>query len=73
MGVRFRHEVCEKWLREKTNVEEVLQNLAIANFDPEFYKTYEDQVLKIYNQQAGRNLTSQKKRSWSNAFSFLKS
>ena len=73
MGVRFRHEVCEKWLREKTNVEEVLQNLAIANFDPEFYKSYEDEVLKIYNQQAGRNLTPKKKRSWSNAFSFLKS
>ncbi len=72
MGVRFRHEVCEKWLREKTNVEEVLQNLAIANFDPEFYKSYEGEVLKIYNQQAGRNLIAKKKRSWSNAFSFLK-
>lgn len=71
MGVRFRHEVCEKWLKEKTNVEVVLENLALANFDPEFYKTYEHEVLKIYNQQAGKNLTSKKKRSWSQVFSFL--
>ncbi len=73
MGVRFRHEVCEKWLREKTNVEVVLQDLALANFDPEFYKTHEHEVLKIYNQQSGKNLTSKKKRSWSQAFNFLQS
>ncbi|MEM6966122.1 MAG: hypothetical protein AAF573_15255 [Bacteroidota bacterium] len=71
MGVRFRHEVCEKWLREKTNVEVVLENLALANFDPEFYKTYEREVLKIYNQQSGKNLTSRKKRSWTQVFNFL--
>ena len=73
MGVRFRHEVCEKWLREKTNIEVVLQDLAIANFDPEFYKTHEHEVLKIYNQQSGKNLTPKKKRGWTQAFQFLKS
>jgi len=73
MGVRFRHEVCEKWLKEKTNVEVVLQDLAIANFDPEFYKTHEHEVLKIYNKKTGKKLTSKKKRGWSQAFKFLTS
>jgi len=73
MGVRFRHEVCEKWLREETDVEVVLQDLALANFDPEFYKTHEHEVLNIYNQQSGKNLTSKKKRSWGQVFSFLQS
>ncbi|HFC00505.1 MAG TPA: NAD(P)/FAD-dependent oxidoreductase [Phaeodactylibacter sp.] len=73
MGVRFRHEVCEKWLREKINVEVVLQNLALANFDPEFFKSYEDDVLKMYNQQSGKNLVSKKKRSWDQVFNFLQS
>lgn len=73
MGVRFRHEVCEKWLKEKTNVDVVLQDLAIANFDPEFYKSYEPEVLKIYNQKSGKNLTPKKKRGWTQAFKFLQS
>jgi len=73
MGQRFRHEVCEKWLAEKTDVEDVLQNLSLANFDPEFYKTYEQEVLNIYNQQSGKNLKVKKKRIWNQVFNFLQS
>ncbi len=73
MGVRYRHEVCEKWLREQTHIEQVLQNLSLANFDPEFYKQYEQDLLTIYNQQSGKNLVLKKKRSWNQVFSFLKS
>ena len=73
MGVRFRHEVCEKWLKEKTNVEEVLQNLPLANFDPEFYAKYEQDVLAVYNKQSGKNLKAKQERSWNKVFSFLKS
>ncbi|MEO1259347.1 MAG: FAD-dependent oxidoreductase [Bacteroidota bacterium] len=72
MGVRYRHEVCEKWIREKTNIEDVLQNLGIANFDPEFYKEYDEEVVKIYNQQTGNNLQLKKKRGLSGALRFLK-
>ncbi len=50
MGVRYRHEVCEKWILTRTNIETVLQNLPLANFDPEFYDEYEGQVLEKYNQ-----------------------
>ena len=72
MGVRYRHEVCEKWIQEKTNIEDVLQNLGIANFDPEFYKEYDEEVVKIYNQQTGSNLQLKKKRGLSGALRFLK-
>jgi len=50
MGVRYRHEVCEKWILTRTNIETVLQNLSLANFDPEFGDQYERQVLEKYNQ-----------------------
>jgi len=72
MGVRYRHEVCEKWIRDKTPVETVLQNLGIANFDPEFYKEYESDVVRLYNAQTGSNLKLQKKRSLTNALKFLR-
>ncbi|MEM9930062.1 MAG: FAD/NAD(P)-binding oxidoreductase, partial [Bacteroidota bacterium] len=55
MGIRYRHEVCEKWIKEGTHVEEVLQHLGMANFDPEFYKEYEEEVVALYNQQTGKN------------------
>ena len=72
MDIRYRHEVCEKWLKEKTSVETVLQNLGIANFDPEFYKEYETEVIKIYNQQTGKNLQLKQKRSLTAALKFLR-
>lgn len=72
MGVRYRHEVCDKWLREKSHIEEVLQNLGIANFDPEFYKEYEQDIVNIYNQQTGKALQLKKKRGLAGALSFLK-
>lgn len=72
MGVRYRHEVCEQWLMRPTHVEEVLQNLATANFDPEFFKEYEQEVVDIYNQKTGRNLQLQSKRGLKSAMDVLK-
>lgn len=36
MGIRFRQEVCERWIREKIAIDQVIQELSRANFDPEF-------------------------------------
>jgi hypothetical protein len=71
MGIRYRHEVCEKWIKEKTNVETVLQNLGLANFDPEFYKEYEEDVIRLYNQQSGKDLQLKKRRGLNAVLSFL--
>ena len=72
MGVRYRHEVCEKWLSAGTHIEEVLQNLGIANFDPEFYRQYEAEVIAQYNRQSGRNLRLKKRRGLAGALAFLR-
>lgn len=72
MGVRYRHEVCEKWLAEKTSVEKVLQQLGLANFDPEFYKEYDHEVVNIYNKQTGKQLKLKQKRGLSAVLNFLK-
>ncbi len=72
MGVRYRHEVCERWLAQKASVEAVLQNLGLANFDPEFYQQFEREVVAQYNQQTGRHLKLQQKRGLSRALAFLR-
>lgn len=51
MGVRFRHEVCDRWIGEKADVTYVLEHLKEANFDPEFYKTYEAEIVAKFNEQ----------------------
>lgn len=49
LGIRYRHAVCEKWLADKTNIKTVLENLSLANFDPEFFDVYHDKLTELYN------------------------
>jgi len=63
LGIRYRHEVCDRWLTEKRSIEYVLQHLEDANFDPEFYKHYENEILFIYNNKYDKNIQLEKK-SW---------
>lgn len=72
MGVRYRHEVCEKWLREGAHIETVLSNLGLANFDPEFSDQYESEVVKVYNRQTGKNLSLRQKRGLPAVLRFLR-
>lgn len=50
-GIRMRHEVFDKWLTEKRDVDFVMNHLTEANFDPEFYSRFENDILKAYNNQ----------------------
>jgi NAD(P)H-nitrite reductase large subunit len=72
MGIRYRHEVCEKWIVENTKLEQVLAHLSLANFDPEFFTEYEPELLKMYNQQFGKNIQLQHKRGLKAAWQFIK-
>lgn len=47
-GIRMKHEVFDKWLSEKRSVDFVVENLKEANFDPEFFRRYEEEVRKEY-------------------------
>ena len=51
LGIRFRHATCEKWILEERTIDYVLEHLAEANFDPEFYTKYEQNLVDTYNQQ----------------------
>ncbi|QNJ97128.1 NAD(P)/FAD-dependent oxidoreductase [Constantimarinum furrinae] len=50
-GIRLKHEVMDRWLTEKKKIDYVIENLKQANFDPEFYRTFEKEILLAYNQQ----------------------
>ena len=67
-GIRYRHEVWERWILEKRTLEYVLEHLSEANFDPEFYKEYETDIIRVYNQKnPGKQLRLKRKRglfSW---------
>jgi len=51
MGLRFRHEVCARWIQEKRNISYVMAQLDKANFDPEFQKNYEKEIVAAFNKQ----------------------
>jgi len=50
-GMRMRHETFDTWLTEKQDVDYVIHHLSEANFDPEFYASFEKQILQSYNNQ----------------------
>ncbi len=39
MGIRFKHAVCERWIKQQADISYVMEHLREANFDPEFYRT----------------------------------
>jgi NADPH-dependent 2,4-dienoyl-CoA reductase/sulfur reductase-like enzyme len=51
MGIRFRHEVCDRWIKSHTPVTDVVKNLRKANFNPELFKTYEPQIREQFNRE----------------------
>ena len=66
-GIRLRHEVMDRWLSENRSVQFVLEHLADANFDPEFYRTYEEEIIQKFNKEKSTSLRA-KKKSWSRIF-----
>lgn len=71
MGIRYRQNVCTKWIDEQAHVEEVLQNLGAANFDPEFFAEYEQELVKLYNEQEGTSLALKRRRGWKQVMQVL--
>ena len=67
-GIRMRHEILDRWLTEKRSIAYVMEYLKDANFDPEFYAQYEENIVSHYNSQYGTRITPRKK-SWKRIFS----
>lgn len=51
-GIRMRHEKFDTWLRAKKSVDFVMDHLAEANFDPEFFTRYEKEIMLQFNKKA---------------------
>lgn len=61
-GIRYRHELFDSWLRNGATIVEVLQNLSTANFDAEFSKKFEKEIIAEFNRKTGRNIELKKKK-----------
>jgi NAD(P)H-nitrite reductase large subunit len=66
-GIRMRHEFFDKILTQNKSVAYVLEHLADANFDPEFYKLYEAEIVAKFNKENNTNIQL-KKKSWKRIF-----
>lgn len=66
-GIRMRHEILDQWLSEERTADHVMQFLKDANFDPEFYQEYEEDIIAKYNAELGKNILL-KKKSWKRIF-----
>ena len=58
------HPVLNQWLLDEASIEEVLTNLKSANFDPEFCKKNEEDIIRQFNQQFGTNISVSRNRWW---------
>lgn len=47
MGIRYRQEVCENWIKTRTPIDKVLAQLPLANFDPEFFERFEAEIQSL--------------------------
>ncbi len=63
-GIRLRHELFDKWLKEKAPINTVMSNLNVANFDPELFKHYEKDIIYQFNKKTGKNIQLSKKKWW---------
>lgn len=69
MGIRYRHEVCHEWIEAGRPVRWVLENLGVANFDPELYRQYESELVAEYNRRhPGNPVTLKRKRGLAGLF-----
>lgn len=71
MGIRYRQEVCLRWIEQGSPIETVLQNLGLANFDPEFSPQYESELVDLYNRQHHKNIQLKQKRGLRAVLHFL--
>lgn len=64
-GIRMRHKKFESWILQKKTIEFVMEHLREVNFDPEFYKNYEYEIIRKFNTEyPGKNLSLKKSRKF---------
>ncbi len=48
-GIRFRHEICDIWIKKEKSIQYAMEHLREANFDPEFFKRHEEEIVNAFN------------------------
>ena len=61
-GIRMRHEIWNDWLKNEATIQNIIGHLDKANFDPEFYKRYENEIITTYNSETGSSVPLRKKK-----------
>jgi NADPH-dependent 2,4-dienoyl-CoA reductase/sulfur reductase-like enzyme len=69
-GIRLRHDAFNHWLNEKATVDHIIEHLKDANFNPEFYKRYEKEIIAKFNHEQGTNIKL-KKKSWARLLKYI--
>jgi 3-phenylpropionate/trans-cinnamate dioxygenase ferredoxin reductase subunit len=72
MGIRFRQEVCERWIKKRTNIDEVVSDIRLAFFDPEFFEDVAPPVIEKYNRDFNKNLVLRSSNSLNAVLQFFK-
>jgi 3-phenylpropionate/trans-cinnamate dioxygenase ferredoxin reductase component len=72
MGIRFRQEVCEKWIHDETLIDDVMANIRLAFFDPEFFEDVSIKFLDAYNQEFSKSIKLHSKNSLNAVLQFFK-
>ncbi|WP_258103816.1 NAD(P)/FAD-dependent oxidoreductase [Marinoscillum sp. MHG1-6] len=49
MGLRQRHEVWDRWIRDGKTLQYVMEHLTDAHFDPELFRRHEQEIQSKYN------------------------
>lgn len=66
-GIRMRHEIFNQMLNNESTVFHVMEHLGDCNFDSEFFKSYEKEILSKFNQDYNTKIKL-KKKSWTRIF-----
>lgn len=64
LGIRYRHDLCQHWFMQNYTLHQVMPELKAANFDPEFYKKYEPELLSLYFSQFPDQKEKTEKYNW---------
>jgi NADPH-dependent 2,4-dienoyl-CoA reductase/sulfur reductase-like enzyme len=59
-GWRLRHEFFDRTITEEWTIDQVMEQLDKASFNPEFYKAYHQLVLREYNRKRAKHLKFKK-------------
>lgn len=66
-GIRMRHEIFDQILSDKRTLFHVAEHLKDCNFDPEFFNSYEEEIITKFNLEFKTKIKL-KRKSWSRIF-----